>query len=308
MRLLALPLVFSLLATVASSQDPEKVHLAWKFMKGESLRYEMTYGMDMNIADMEIKQEILSAFTMGVQEVNADGSATVEMRYDRVKIKMSGVLEVEYDSDAPKKEGGEKKEGEEGMPDIAGMMSRAMGVMVGKSFTVRMSRKGEMSDIKGFDKIMEAMAKEFGAEGGGEMLKGMYSEDQVRQMFQSGFGFVPNRAVAKGESWDNNAEFKLEQLGTMSMKSKLTLRDIKREGKEAAIKMDTKIDVKGDEGAMVEVTDGKMNSELTWSVELGRLESMSGTMTMKMGAAGQEFDISAAITMKLAPKKDRKDH
>jgi hypothetical protein len=307
MRLLALPLVFSLLATVASSQDPEKVHLAWKFTKGESLRYEMTYGMDMNIADMEMKQEILSGFTMGVQEVNADGSATVEMRYDRVKIKMTGIMEVEYDSDAPKKEG-EKKEGEEGAPDIAGMMSRAMGAMVGKSFTVKMSPKGEMSDIKGFDKIMEAMSKEFGDEGGGEMLKGMYSEDQVRQMFQSGFGFVPGRAVAKGESWDNNAEFKLEQLGTMSMKSKLTLKDIKREGKEAAIKMDTKIEVKGDEGAMVEVSDGKMNSELTWSVELGRLEAMSGTMTMKMAAAGQEFDISAAITMKLAPKKDRKDH
>lgn len=306
MRLLALALVATVSTAIA--QDADKVELKWKFTKGESLRYEMTYSVDASVGGIDIKQEMLFAFTMGVQEIAENGVATIETRYDRVKLKMSGVMEAEYDSDAPKKEE-EKKEGEEGMPDIAGMMGKMFGAMVGKSVTMKMNPRGEILEVKGFDKIMEEMTKALGDEAQGEMLKQMMSEDQMKQMFQSGWAMLPDKPVAKGDTWDHKMETKMAGVGTITMKNKLTLKELRNGGKDAVIKVDTKIEGKpDDEGGMVELTDGKMDSEIGWSLEKGRMESMTGTMTMKMAAGGQEFEVSAALTMKLAPKKDRKEH
>ena len=50
-----------------------------------------------------MEQESLYGYTLEVQDVDPDGAASLKSTYDRVKVSMTGPMELEYDSDTDKK-------------------------------------------------------------------------------------------------------------------------------------------------------------------------------------------------------------
>ncbi|MBI2932111.1 MAG: hypothetical protein HYY16_10715 [Planctomycetes bacterium] len=296
MRMLAWPLL-SLMVVPAVAQD-EKVTIEWKFKKGDVVRYEMSQTAQTSMNEMEMKQEMLFGTTMETKEVDEKGAGTIEIKYDRVKVKMSGMMEVEYDSDAPK-----KGEGEDDHADPAAMMAKVWGAMVGASVTAKMSPKGEILEVKGFDKLMDSIVERFGDDqpGMGEMLKEMYNEDQMKQMMQLSYGILPGKPIGKGDTWETKGKFALPGMGEMGLENKATLKEIREGGKEAVIGMETKIEKGEGDEAPVKISGGKMTSELVWSIERGRLESSKGTMKMGLEAGDQSVEMTMTMGMKITP-------
>lgn len=286
--LLTLVPAILLAAPLARAQDPQKVTLAWKFTKGEVNRYEMTQKVDSTIGEMEVKQEMAYRWALETKEVAADGTATMDMKYERVMMRMSGMMELEYDSD-------KKQELDDSDPSAA--MAKMMSGFVGKSITLKMATDGKIVDVTGFDKILDGMGE------GAEPLKQMMNEGQLKQMMQAGFAMLPDKAVGVGDKWEHKFEFDVPVLGKMKTSAASSVKSVANGGKTATIRSDMKITVDAGEGGMLEISDAKAETETVWSVADGRMESMSGTTKMKMSMAGQEFDVVSTMAMKRSTGK-----
>lgn len=294
MRLISLSAAFVLALTASlPAQDGDKATLEWKFKKGESLRYQMTMVMEMDMGGMQISQEMLFRWLWDVTDVGADGTGTMKATYERVKMKMDGPMAAEYDSESGKK------------PADTDFMGRIMASFVGKSLTLQMSKQGQCLKMEGMEKLMDSALKELPEEmqAMAAMMKASMTDDYSKSMMQLHFGFLPKTAVAKGDTWDDKASLSMGMLGKMDLKSKSTLKEI-RDGKEAVIGQETKFEFKpGDGGPMgpMEVTEAKLKNEVVWLLDKGCPQVTKGTMTMDMSAGGQEISMVWKMEMKLLP-------
>src|SRR5687767_14819314 len=140
MNMLPVALLLSLCA-----QD--KVDLKWKWQKGQELVYKSSQKTLMEFGGQPMDQSMGYTYSMTVTDVSADGEATILMKYLAVSTKgMDLQGEYEYDSEKDKEA---PKEGP------AAMQAR----MVGQSFTMKMNALGRVTDVQGYDKVLEAMMK-----------------------------------------------------------------------------------------------------------------------------------------------------
>jgi hypothetical protein len=297
MRLISISAAILLcLASSLPAQEGEKVTLEWKFKKGETLRYEMSQVQNIEFSGNEMVHEMVFGMAMEITDVTTDGTGSLKMTYDRIKVKMTGpMMASDYDSEKDKR----APEGD--------MMGRVFAAFLGKSVTAQLSRKGECLKFEGMGKLMDAALKELPEEmqGMAEMFKASMNDDYAKSMMQMSVGFLPKAPVAKGETWSDSASLSLGMMGKMDMKTKSTLKELRNGGKEAVVGQDTKFEFKAGEGGPMgpmEVTDSKMKSEMVWLIDRGVMQSTKGTMSMDMNAGGQEMTISSKIEMKLAPK------
>jgi len=285
------------LALLLSAQD-EKLELRWKYQKGQELRYKTTQKTATEAAGSSIKQEMSTTFAMKVDEVDEKGLATLTCKYDAVAIKMSGFQELDYDSEKDKE-----------APDepMALMMSK----LVGQSFVMKMTPSGRVTDVKGFDKILEAMMKAAGEDADQEMarqmMKQMFSDDAFKSMMQQMSPPLPEEKVGKGDTWSNEFTLKMPILGSMKFGIKSKLNDIKE--KNAVIDQDVKIELKADEkdenplAGLIELKDAKGKSSCVFSLERGLFLSQKATMEMTIAAGGQEMPVKTESELRLIEKK-----
>ena len=288
---------FLALPILLAAAPQEKVKLEWKWKKGETLRYEMTQSSTTPTGAGEMKQEQLFGMTMAVEEVGGDGAGSLKVTYDRVKILMSGMMETDYDSDRDKE------------PPTEGT-GKLMSGFLGESVTMKMSTRGEVLEVKGFDALIEKVAKS-APEGQGDMMQQMmkqaYSDENMASMMQQGYTVLPKDPVAVGDSWESQGTFPMPMMGKMKVTTKCTLKEIRDGGKEAVIAQANKIEVDPEaENPMqgvLEVKDAAGTYEVIWSLERGAMTSMKGDMKMVMSAGGQEIKTTNTTEMKWAPKK-----
>ncbi|HTF56816.1 MAG TPA: DUF6263 family protein [Planctomycetota bacterium] len=296
MRFIALSLAFLLsIAASGPAQDGDKINLEWKFKKGDSNRYELNQSTEMDIAGMEINQEMLFGLVWEIVDVNADGVGTVKTTYDRIKVKMAGPMTADYDSDKDKK------------PADDQMLSRVMSSFLGKSITLQVGRKGEVLKVEGMTKLVESAVADLPDEmqPTATMMKMYINDENTKNQMQALFGMLPKDPIAKGDTWETKSNIALGGLGKSEMKSKCTLKDIREGGKEAVIGIDSKLNFKPEDGGGgmgLELTDSKSKFEMVWSVEKGMLLGMKGTMTLDGSAGGGEMSMVQKTELKLAPR------
>lgn len=272
----------------AAAQD-EKVTLRWKFEKGQVLRYEMTQTSQTDVNGMEMSQEMLFGYTMEVVAVDDQGEAELKTTYDRVKFKMSGMMESDYDSDR------------DGEP--ADAMTRMMAAFAGKTFTMRMDVRGKIRKVEGMEKILEEMTKTMEEEGiPTETIKQMFDDERMGSMMQSGFALLPEDAVGKGDSWESEESPELPMWGKMKQKNRFAFKEVRAEGREAVLDLDQKTEMESG-GGMMEMKEMTGKFEVVWGVEEGRMRSYKGTSTMTMSANGQEFTTTTKMEVEFKPKK-----
>jgi hypothetical protein len=295
MRLITLSLLFVFaLSGLLPAQDGEKVTIEWKFKKGDSFRYEMSQNTEMDMAGMEITQEMVFGSSWDVQDVTADGVATIKSTYDRIKMKMSGPLSADYDSSKDKK----PAEGEWLSGIFAGFLD--------KSITFQMNKKGEVLKVEGITKLIEAAIAALPEEqqGFAGMMKQYMNDDTFKGQMQLLLPILPKEPVAKGATWEGGTSVGMGGLGKADMKSKSTLKDVREGGKEAVVGVESKFTFKEGEGGMggMEVTESKMKGEIVWSLEKGLLQSMKGTLNADGTGGGGEMSVSQKMEIKLVPK------
>lgn len=285
-------------ALLLSAQDG-KVDLKWKFEKGRELTYQQTQKQSMEIFGTAMEQETRQTQVWKVKDVAADGTATIETKCVAVASKASGAMEFEYDSEKDKE-----------VPENPQV--KMMAKMVGKVFTLKMTPRGKIVEMKGFDALMEDMLKELGEDAGPmrEMLKQMLSDDTMKSAMQQLAPMLPEKAVGKGDTWKDEFTLKFPMIGGMKFGVGSTMTDLA--GGEAKIAQDWTIELKGGEedkdnplAGLIKITDSKGKAQIAFSVEKGCFISQKITMDLTMEANGQQIPIKTQSEMKLLePKKD----
>ena len=295
MRTLAGFTVLALSLAASAQETTDKVTLAWKLKKGDSHRYEVSQENKTEFGGMEINNEVIFGYVMEVSEVSDKGVATLKLTYDRIKFVMTGMMDTEYDSDK------DKAAPEEGL-------GKVMAGLVGKSFTMKLSARGEVVSVKGYEDIIAEITKDMGEDDPMlQQMKQQMTDTNVKKLLQQAFPRLPEKGVSKGDTWEDSSDMGIPGFVAVTMKNKTTFKEQK--GGEVTLDIEGKYEQKDDaggNGGQVQVTDGKLKSAVTWDTEKGIMTGSKGTTTMSAQAGGQEFTTESKTSVKLMPKKDPK--
>lgn len=276
----------ALLAGSVHAQDASKHLLRLNFQKGSVQKLEMTSVMDMNMdmggQSMNMAMDMTMFLSSKVKDVQ-DGVATLEQSITRMKIKMENPMMGTIDFDSAD---------EEADPGPMGDMA----AMVGEVVLVKMSDRGEISDVQLPESYLEK-------------LSGMMDEAEVEGIFSRPAVVLPEGPIAVGESWDyktdmpmgggmgdlqiavQNKLVKFENgVATIDQKYKLKAEDL-----QSPMGGEMKFEAKDTEG-MVELNtktgfvDGSKMS-LNMTMDGGAMKMVIGmTMTMKKAVESKEGD------------------
>ena len=269
--------------------------LRYKYTAGAKNSYVMEQKQNMKMSAMgnefEIKMNMTFEMTQTVDSVDtATGNAKMKQKIDRVKMLMEGgpIGTMEYDSKSDKEPDGP-------LAAMAGIFK----AMTDGEMKMTISNRGEVSDFKMPEKLMDEL-KNIGGGAGGP-AGNMFSEDQFKNMMNQSLMVLPKEApVAGSTTWDKTMEMKMGPMGAMKTTTKFTYA-----GKSGDFdKIDMKLDMKmeSDPNAPFQM---KMNTKEAKGTTLfdntkGRVQevNVNTTMEMEMGPIGSA-NIVQTMTMKL---------
>ncbi|MEM9419588.1 MAG: DUF6263 family protein, partial [Planctomycetota bacterium] len=185
-----------LVSPAASAAD--SIELTMKLQPGESqtLVLDIDQTIDQRVQGNSMKMDQLIGMTMtytATDRPSDNGGVWIDMTYDRVRFKMSGIMAIDFDSDAP--------------GDVNNPLAKAFGAMVGQKLSMEFLPDGDVPNIEGIAELQENMLNSMGLPEGqqksmmGEMLKMQYNEDTIKQMVGSMGGMYPGKAVSLGDKW-----------------------------------------------------------------------------------------------------------
>jgi hypothetical protein len=281
-------LVASLAGVSLGAQDTT---LRYRWTKGEVVRYRTTTQTDMTMSgipgmgDMNVTTSMVQVTKMVTDSVAADGTATVKVTYESVKMSMSIPMmgDVVFDSANPAAAAGN--------PIAEGL--KPLGALVGQEFTITSSPLGKILKIDGlgpiFDKVkaqLEASGAGAGGLGGANNLSSILSEDAQRSTMQQASAPFPEKPIKAGESWDNS--FKIPNpFGQQLVAYKYTLKDVT--GDTARIMTAATVKPDGPATPMGPMTvtmgDGTGQGEITFDVKSGRARKTVSTLSMPLAMA-----------------------
>lgn len=289
-RTMSLALSVALLVPVVCQAQ----ELRYKFQAGGKNAYTMDQNQIMKMSAMgqefEIKINMSFDMTQTVDTVDtATGNAKIKQKIERVKMKMEGgplgVMEFDSKSD---------KEPEGPLAAMAGILK----AMTDGDIKMTMSNRGQVSDVKMPDKLVEEMKNIGGAAGPGG---NMFSEDQFKNMFNQAGLLLPKEAPTSGStSWDQNMDMKMGPIGTMKSTTKYTYAGKSGEFDKIDMKMDMKFE--GDPNAPIQMklTTKEASGTALFDNNKGRVHEISVKTVneMDMGGIGMA-NMTQTMTMKL---------
>jgi len=288
-------LTAALLLALPLTQD--KVELRWKWVKGQELVYKSSQKTLLDLGGQPMDQQMGYTYSLTVKEVAESGEATIQVKYLAVVTKGSGP-QGEYDYDSEK----DKEAPKEGP---AAMQSK----MVGQSFVMKMTPVGKVTDVQGYDKVLEAMLKDGGPDADQQraQLKQMFNNDTFKGMMQQMAPPLPDEKVGKGDGWSNEFVVKMPMLGGMTFTLKSKLADLK--DNNAHIEQDIKVALTASTekdnplAGLVEIKDGKGKATSVYSTEKGCFLSQKSAMEMTIAVQGQAMPMKTIVELTLVSRK-----
>jgi Family of unknown function (DUF6263) len=274
----------------------EKVELRWKWQKGQELVYKSTTRTLMQFGGQPIDQQMGYTFSMTATDVSESGEASIVVKYLAVVAKGVGPGgEFEYDSEKDKEPPAEGP---------AAIQAR----MVGQSFTMKMTPRGQVTEVKGYDKVLEAMMKGVGDEASPMkmQLKQLFNNDIFKGMMQRMAPPLPEGKVGKGETWADEFVVKMPMLGGMKFAMKAALAGLK-DG-NATIEQDVQIGIASENGenplaGLMEIKDGRVKATAVFWIGKGCYLSQKSALEMKISAGGTEMPMKSIVELLLVTKK-----
>jgi hypothetical protein len=275
--LVVLIAVAGVLVMVLARQGGGPVELRLRLEAGRSYAFRTEVNASQKIegrAGGQARSEMTMDYTWDVQEVDAEGNATIKVTQDAVRMESHGPggEQVVYDSTSAS--------GEE-----AGGIAAVFGALVGRSYTVKVSPTGDVLAVSGIGKAMAGMAEQVGGAGSqmGPALTGPgVGEEAVKASIQEHFDFYPPGPVRIGDSWERRAE--LPGFGETGMTTTYKLK--KRRGGTAVIAVEAEI-----EGEAIEMPFGGGSIEISGTRE-GTLEVEESSGCVSKGEVTHEFAAS----------------
>ncbi len=203
-------------------------------------------------------QDITIETISEVLAVDAENIATIKMTYESLRAKGSVSSpggSFEYDSANPDENADNPQ---------AAMMSQMFKNMNGVEFVVKVSNKGQIVDVEGFDEMLEKMFSVMEdpeeAKAMSDMMKNFMDEDKLKEMNSEMFAAFPDGAVGIGDMWDN-----IISIGGAGMPIDVDTTYMLKERKDgtAVLGVTSKMDMGNEDSKLIEVKGMKMNMQLT---------------------------------------------
>ena len=284
----------------SKSGGGDVVDLKLNLQKGKTYTYTMKTNMNM---DMEVMGKPMNTtgnidfgFRMNVEDVDAQNNYRIATTYDAIRFKMNAMgMDMGYDS---KNVGDTTRENM-----VNGMMRKVFGGMMGKTFKITMSPKGEVLKIEGLKELVESM--EANIEVSEQMKTAMhkqmsesFSEDQIKQSFAQAFSIYPDKPVKVGDSWNKNLDrdmsqvkmsqnltFTVKEINSSAVVLELTGKIASSMGKDSTAPA-MKMDLSGDEKGTMQMDRN------TGMISQGDID-----MDMKMSAMGKPMTMKVKTTI-----------
>jgi len=273
--------------------------LRWKFKPGETLRYTMVQELTQERKAMgqEIKTSLHQTNDLhwSVKNVSSDGVTELSMMIDRIRMKFEAPgSSFEFDSQA-----GKDPEGQ-----IASMMIPMLKALVGAEFTFKMNGRGELSEIKVPQKLLDAMHQAGPAATAG----GTAPEEGIKKMISQSSLTLAEGPLENGKSWTQQGKVP-SPIGTMVMDKTYTLDGPSpKEAGLLKISVDTKVTLEpaADSNVAVRITNQKATGEFEFDPQAGRVVSsrVNDKLQMSISVMGQELEQSTDTVTSMTLARD----
>jgi hypothetical protein len=262
--------------------------LRWKFKPGETLRYTLVQETVQRVKAMgqpEAKSTLNQTVNMHweVKRVSSDGVAEMSQTIDHVRMKVDSPLNsFEFDSST-----GKVPEG-----PIAGPLVPLLRALVGAEFTLKMSARGELSEVKVPQKLIDSLRQSNPAAGGG-----MVSEDGLKNLISQSSLALPEGPLDKGKTWTNQSKLPLPMVGTMVTDKRYTFEgpDPKAAGLlQISLEIKMSLEPAADSNVALKITAHDGKGEFLFDPQAGRIVSSHVDDKMKMSVSVQGQNIEQA--------------
>jgi len=278
-------------AAVLLLQDA-KVELRWKFEKGQELVYKTTRKELRTAGGRAAETDLSSTFSWTVADVAADGTASIDAKFLAVSFFSSQPAPYEYDSEKDKQ------------PPPGGP-GPTLSRLVGQAFSLRIGPRGKVAEVKGFDRILEAMAKDLPEGPAGDQerqaMKQAFSDETFRAAMDQMSSSLPAGPVGVGDTWKGEFTTAMPPAGELRSAVLSRLADL-RDG-DARIEQELRIEFKAAAGGEIGIRDAKGKSTCVFSSRRGRFLSQKSSVEMTVLRAGREVRLETETEVKLREKK-----
>lgn len=250
----------------------EKRELRYTLAPGQVVWVEQLQdsSMVMKMGENEMKTGSVTTMWCSYTTKSVEGGvATVEMRYERIAIR-SDRPKVDYDSDVPGSKPG---------------MMKSVADLVGKTAMIQLDAQGKVVKVEGSEEMDEALEKT-----GASLKSGL----------EQAFAAWPKEAVGVGDSWTNETEYPMGQMGTM--KAKITNKLAAIKGGEVVVDYQLDMDLSGAKlpaGMKMEVESAKGSATTT----LDSFAPVSSVMEMHLTMAGDKAPGAMKMVMRQTMKR-----
>jgi len=200
--LISLVIVLALGAIVSDVYSAEeKLDLKLKLKKGQKFGLKTVTDQKMSQTMMGQQQKMNQMTAIGmsfeVLAVDDNGNMSIKTTYQTIHTRMEGPMGVmEYDSTKPQQ------------PGANNPMSAMHKAMLGHSFVMKLTPKGEILEIKGIDEMVAKMVDKMATDETmkqqmKEMMKNFINEDKMKETSGTMVAALPQKPVGIGDSWTN---------------------------------------------------------------------------------------------------------
>jgi hypothetical protein len=298
----AIGLALLVIPMTASAED---TLLRLQFNKGDVMTYKFVDKQSSEQMGMKMSQNRTEYHTYKVVGVEGD-SAMIEVTITRIvmdaDIPMMG--KVNFDSDVKKAQA----EGEEAAAPAEPGQFDFYHALVNKPFQIKLSTRGKVEQVIGFNEIGEAMIQVIMESAGdnpqakmqAEMMKNMFSDEAMVKLFEQVFTAFPESSVAAGAEWKEKSVMTIPMMGDIV--SELINKFEGVEDGHAKVSFTGTLELKpkeaGEDDAndpmaammkMLKLTDSKIEGQLEFDNETGVVKKRSAKTSYNMSMMGQKF-------------------
>jgi hypothetical protein len=274
--------------------------LRWKFKPGETLRYTMVQEMSQGMKAMgqEIKSSVKQTIDLhwSVKSIGGDGLAELSQTIDRIRTKVeSPGNSFDYDSQT-----GKEPEAQNASPLVPLLKAQ-----VGAEFGFKMNSRGELSDIKVPQKLLESLRQAGPLANSG----GMFSEEGLKNMISQSSLMLPEQSLEKGKSWTHQGKVPVPMLGTMVIDKIYTFdgpSPIEAGLDQVLLQTKVSLEPAADSNIAVKITSQNGSGEFTFDPQAGRVVSsrVNDQLRMSLSVMGQEMEQSTDTRTTMTLAKD----
>jgi hypothetical protein len=300
-----------------SSAYGQDATLRYRWVNGDEVRYRLSQqgtttitGLP-GVGEMTTDQSNVQVFHLTVEDVTADGSATLRQTFESVRMELSSPAgKTVFDSGA----------GDKPTDPVGAAIGTTMSAMIGESITIVLQPTGAVTRVEGMsrilDKVMKTLPQNPAMAQAMSQLKASMGDDAVRSLFEQSFVNFPDRAIKAGETWTGQFKMSNPMFGALTTTMTSTLKGVES-GNSASIAriavmiamaQDADAKPSGLPGMTAKLADSKGEGEILFDITKGRLQksSFKSEMPVTMSLAGpggsdinSQMLVRSTITMEI---------